>query len=238
MKLGLISIAAALAMVTSAQATPVMGGFAAVAARGEAVELRGIGWGQTGRFELPALGSKGTFRRTAGSSGRGAVEYTGTVDFTLNTAMGRGATTGQCRYYQGTSEFRDRIGRGVRVETTVLDLPFTYSCRFLRDGLEIGTLTLDRAPGAMIDIRTLRLGKVQVAGARLDLRSVHTFEGSKMPTEMQLGYLMATKDGDIGAAYLNGGTRRLVLPGAGNEREAALLASLALALLWDPGDGA
>lgn len=237
MKHGLILAAAALASPTVAHSSPVMTGMAAVAPNGQSVNLRGVGWGQKGRFELPELGTKGVFRRTAGSSGRGEVDYTGTVDFTLEGSREQPAITGQCRYHQGTSDFRDRIVPGVRVETTVLDLPFTYICRFLRDGQEIGTLMLDRAPGAVIDLRTLRRGEVQVGGARLDLRSVHTFEGSKMPAEMPLGYLMATKDGDVGAAYLNGGTRRLILPTAGDQREAALLASLALALLWDPGDG-
>lgn len=237
MKHGLILGAATLAIATVAHSSPIMSGMAAVAPNGQSVNLRGVGSGQKGRFELPELGAKGVFRRTAGSSGQGEVDYTGTVDFMLDGTGEHSATVGQCRYHQGTSEFRDRIAPGVRVETTVLDHPFTYTCRFLRDGEEIGTLMLDRAPGAVIDLRTLRRGEVRVGDARLDLRSVHTFEGSKMPTEMPLGYLMATKDGDVGAAYLNGGTRRLILPSSGDHRDAALLASLALALLWDPGDG-
>lgn len=232
----LILAAAALAIATVAHSSPTMTGMAAVAPKGQSVNLQGVGWGQKGRFELPELGAKGVFRRSADSSGRREVDYAGTVDFTLDRGE-HSAVTGHCRYRQGTSEFRDRIGRDVRVETTMLDLPFNYTCRFLREGQEIGKLMLDRASGAAIDLRTLRRGEVQVGSARLDLRSVHTFEGSKMPAEMPLGYLMAARDGDVGAAYLNGGTRRLVLPAAGDQREAALLASLALALLWDPGDG-
>jgi len=230
-----VVFAAALTMAAGAHAAPRMAGMAAV--QGDAVDLRGIGWGQSGRFELAALDAQGSYRRSAIKSGRGEVDYTGTVDFTLDRAGANESVAGRCQYHQGTSESRDRIGRSVRLETTVLDLPFTYACQFSRGGREIGTLTLDRAPGTWIDIRTLRRGEVRMGATRLDLRSAHNFEGSKMPAEMPLGYLMASGDGDVGAAYLNGGTRRLILPKAGEQREAALLASLALALLWDPGDG-
>lgn len=237
MKLSAVLVGAALATSTAVDAAPAMSGMAAVATRGgETVELRGVGWSQKGRFELPTLGARGSFSRSAEKSGRGEVDYAGTVNFTVGPDGGA-ATTGQCRYFQGTSEFRDRPSRDLRVDTTVLTFPFTYSCRFLREGREIGSLTLTRAPGATIDLRTLRRGEVEVGEARLDLRSVHTFEGSQMPAETPLGYLMATKQGDVGAAYFNGGTRRFVLPKQGEAREAALLASLALALLWDPGDG-
>lgn len=232
-----VAIAVAMLAAAGAKAAPVMSGFAAVVERGgETVDLRGVGWGQTGRFDAPALGMRGTFKRSAETSGRGEVDYTGSLDFTLS-ADGSKATEGRCRYFQGTSEFRDRPSRDLRIDTSVLALPFRYHCSFLRGGREIGALTLQRAPGATIDLRTLRRGEITLGDARLDLRSVHTFEGSRMPAEMPLGYLMASADGDIGAAYINGGARRLVLPKSGEEREAALLASLALALLWDPGDG-
>lgn len=231
----LVLLAAALTMTAGGNAAPRMAGMAAV--QGDAVDLRGIGWGQSGRFELAALDAQGSYRRSASKVGRGEVDYTGMVDFTLDRAGEDEPVEGRCQYHQGTSESRDRIGRSVRLETTVLDLPFTYACQFSRGGREIGTLALDRAPGAWIDVRTPRRGEVRLGATRLDLRSAHNFEGSKMPAEMPLGYLMATVDGDVGAAYLNGETRRLILPKVGEQREAALLASLALALLWDPGDG-
>lgn len=230
-----VLFAATLIMATEAHAAPRMAGMAAV--QGDAVDLRGTGWGQSGKFELAALDAQGSYRRSASKSGRGEVDYTGAVDFSLIRAGETVPVLGRCEYHQGTSESRSRIGRTVRLETTVLDLPFTYACQFIRGGREIGTLTLDRAQGAWVDIRTLRRGEVRLGGTRLDLRSEHKFEGSKMPAEMPLGYLMANGDGDVGAAYLNGGTRRLMLPKTGEQREAALLASLALALLWDPGDG-
>lgn len=231
----LLLMAAVGALPAAAMAAPVMEGFASAAAKGDVVQLRGIGWGQKGRFNLPSLGASGTFRRSAERVGVGMVDYVGGVDFTFERKGG--AIAGRCRYHQGTSEWRDRIARNVRVETSVLEAPFSYRCEFLQEGRAIGSLTLDRAPGRPVDLRTLRAGEVEVSGARLTLRSVHTFAGSKLPTETPLGYTIIGSQGTVGAAYLNGGSRRLVLPKTGAEREAALLASLALALLWDPGDG-
>lgn len=243
MRVELALAAAALAMSAPAHAGPQMSGFAEIAARGDEEQLRGIGWGQSGRFTLTGSGAKGTFRRTADTvSSVELKSYEGTVDFAVSGPGLDGELTGSCGYGQQAIEAGARVGRRARVDVAAITAPFAYSCRFFRDRQPLGELELRREQGGTVDIRAMRRGWIEIEGAILDLRSVHTFAGSRMPTEMPLGYTMARVEddrptADIGAAYLNGDTRRLVLPRDPKEREAALLASLALALLWDPGDG-
>ncbi len=216
---------------------------AAIQATGDAEELRGIGWGQTGNFTLASSGARGNFRRGAETYERDELKaQSGTVDFSVAGPGIHGKLSGSCGFEQETVGASAKVKRGVWIDASVLAAPYVYTCLFFRDAEPIGELSLERVPGRTMDIRTLRSGTVRTGGVPLALQSVHTFEGSRMPAEMPLGYTMARAADDragpeLAAAYLNGNTRYLVLPRQPAEREAALLASLALALVWDPGDG-
>jgi hypothetical protein len=243
MKLKIALAAAVFTLSTSALARPQMTGFAQVAATGDEEQLRGVGWGRSGRFTLAVSGATGTFRRNAETTSIfNRKSYEGTVDFTVSGPGIDGELSGSCGYGQRTIEAGVRTGRRSRLGVEAITDPFAYSCLFSRDGQPVGQLELMREQGRPVDIRTMRRGFVETDHTALDLRSVHTFAGSRMPAEMPLGYLMARAEdkrpaADVGAAYLNGNARRLVLPRDPKEREAVLLASLALAFLWDPGDG-
>jgi hypothetical protein len=231
-----IGLAAALIAVP-AQAAPPMAGFERIAATTDRVEITGVGWGRSGQFKLVGLEAAGRFDRSAEEAGGlGYKQQRGHVRFSLAGSGVAGALAADCGYLQESVSGSGAVG-SVETSTTVVVRPMNFRCDFTRDGQAVGGLTLRMVPGRMVDIRTLRAGTLRYGGEVLALRSVHTFEGSSLPAAMPLGYTMTRTNAEIAAAYLNGNTRILALPKDGPAREAALMAGIALALMWDPGDG-
>ncbi|WP_423142563.1 hypothetical protein ACOYW6_04215 [Parablastomonas sp. CN1-191] len=223
---------------SAGHAAPRMAGFDRIAETTDRVDIKGVGWGQRGRFTLSGIDAAGQFDRTADeNSVDGYKRQRGHVRFSMAGAGLSGALTGSCGYGQDSLSETAPVSRSIETTTTVTVRPFNLVCDFTRDGQPAGVLTLRMVPGRTVDIRTLRAGTLRYGGEVLALRSVHTFEGSKMPTAMPLGYMMTRANAEIAAAYFNGGTRTLALPKAGPAREAALMAGVALTLMWDPGDG-
>jgi hypothetical protein len=215
-----------------------MTGLDRIAETTDRVDIKGVGWGQRGKFTLSGIDAAGQFDRSADEAGADGYKWQrGHVRFALAGGGIDGALTGTCRYAQDSVSDTMPVTRSVETTTTLTVRPFSFICDFSRDGQAAGILTLRMVPGRTVDIRTLRAGTLRYGGEVLALRSVHTFEGSKMPTAMPLGYTMTRANADIAAAYFNGNTRTLALPKAGPAREAALMAGIALALMWDPGDG-
>ena len=197
-----------------------------VAPRTERVDLRGMGAGTKGRFDLG--GSPGQFVRGAGrASGFGLVHKAG---------GGRFSVAGPAGELSGGCDFREeavKLGDGVQVTAR----PFAYRCDFARDGRPIdAVLRLDAARGGAAAFRYARTGTLSFEGQRIGISSIHHFEGGRMPTLTPLGYAFAAEGGPIGAIDLNGTDKILFVPRDPRQREAVLAASLALAILWDPAD--
>ena len=77
----------------------------------------------------------------------------------------------------------------------------------------------------------LRLGQLTVA-----IRPIHQAQGGGLPTDMPLGYAFDVGGRQIGAVDLNGTNKTIYAPRQpGSERDAVLMASLALSVFWDPG---
>lgn len=197
-----------------------------LAPRTERVALRGMGAGTRGDFDLG--GAPGSFVRGAGrASGFGLVRKQGGGRFSV--AGPAGALSGGC-------DFREeavKLGDGVQLTAR----PFAYRCDFERDGRPIAAvLTLDEARGGAAAFRHARTGSLNFEGRRIGIKSIHHFEGGKLPTLTPLGYAFEADERQIGAIDLNGTDKILFVPRDPRQREAVLAASLALAILWDPAD--
>jgi len=114
--------------------------------------------------------------------------------------------------------------------------PLQYDCSF--DGVPGAALVLQEGSESLAGGlgQAQRRGYIEVAGTRLALRSVHQVQGSPLPLEAPIGYLFEADGVAVGAIELNGTTPEVFLPKGGDVRQAALLAALALALVWDPAN--
>lgn len=91
-----------------------------------------------------------------------------------------------------------------------------------------------QADGAALSPAT-RSGHIDAGGLRLVLRSVHRVQGSPLPLEAPIGYLIEHEGRAVGAVELNGTTPRVWRPAPGTPLHGAVThAVLALSLLWDP----
>ncbi|MBH9578103.1 hypothetical protein [Inhella proteolytica] len=113
--------------------------------------------------------------------------------------------------------------------------PFQLRCEW--DGGEAGEggraqLSLsERRVRATLDQRE---GEYQQGQLRLQISSVHQYEGSTLPSQRPLGYVMRVEGRVVGALDLVGGTPRLWRPDRASA-PAVTEAATALALLWEPG---
>lgn len=111
-----------------------------------------------------------------------------------------------------------------------------YSCAFSVDGRPAGGMTLDAAFSRKISVETARAGRVRFNGVELAIRSVHRFEESRWPMSDPLGYVLEQDGRVVAALDATGGRKRLALTRDPDARDAALVAGVALALFWAPGD--
>lgn len=110
--------------------------------------------------------------------------------------------------------------------------PFTVDCTW--GGATTASMSLSALP-ASVAARADRRGIFRTADTTLSLESVHRVQGSPLPLDAPLGYLISHAGRPVGAIELNGTTPRLWRPVAGTPlHEPVTLAALALALLWDP----
>jgi hypothetical protein len=114
--------------------------------------------------------------------------------------------------------------------------PATYEC--LWSGAISAKLSL-AAPSWVPGTRAERSGRFSGDGVTLDLQSVHRVQGSPLPLEAPIGYVISHQGQPVGAIELNGSRPRLWRPDSPSPlHEPVTLAALALALLWDPADRA
>lgn len=189
--------------------------------RTEALPVQGLGGKRRGELRVGA--AQGRFDRNADH-----LSFFGMLDFdragaryTLQAA-GTADVEAQCKQRQ----------TGGQAGLLALPLrPYTVSCQW-RDGAR---LTLDADPRAA---RTQegRQGRYDGAGVQLQLGSVHTLQGSKLPLAQPAGYTFTHQGAVVGAIDLTDtGKPMLWRPPAGQPlHDAVTHAALALALMWDP----
>lgn len=220
-----------------------MAGFDAVAAQSDRIDVTIPAW-RSGDFRLGTAGTRGHVRRnsagrTTGQSPRFADEdYAldriaryGSMDFTVDGPEVRGALVATCRY--GRAELRESSGPFASSDPVE---PLRYRCRFTRDGRAVGDLEIDAARKVDQAFVAARVGVIRFDGTELGIRSIHDIADVGVPLESPPGYLFDAVGGTVGAVEIAGGTAHLAVPRAGPGRDAAVVAGLALALFWDPGD--
>ena len=202
----------------------------ALAATAQRVELAGMGFGQRGDFTLGA--SSGTFTRHALSASDpqilGSDEITsffGNGGFSVTGADFDGRVEGECRYLE--AEATDG-------SASVTTIPFHYRCNFSRDGRPLkASLVLHAAPRAVGPLTAeTRMGRLEIDGRIFRIEPIHRSPQLGIPTSEPLGYRFVAASGDVGAIDINGERKTIYAPANGPDREAVLIGSLALSVLW------
>ena len=244
-KLSALAIVAALAGCSPAR----MAGFDALVARSDldVVTISGIPAWYKGPFRVG--NATGQVRRIAqtdsigwGSDGPGSAFQNvelgeaarfGYFEFALERADFGGLLEGRCRYFR--TEWRGRIGV---VDIAETGEPMQMACAYRIDGTPVGRLDLIADPSKSEAIAERRVGRIAFGEARFAIRSTHAIERTPFATEQPIGYLLESESGrTIAAMELGNGTeRRMLIPNAPGDRNAAAAALLTLALFWDPGD--
>ena len=191
--------------------------------------LQGLGYGRKGEFTLGV-------ERISLSRGRDRLELFEVVSFdrsptryTLTRADGK-SIEASCR------------GRQTTVTLGVLQgqaKPFSFECEWRQPPQgRLAGMTI-AAPSSVPGTRAERSGSFTMGATTIELKSVHNVQGSTLPLEQPIGYLMSHQGRPVGAIELNGSTPRLWRPAPSDPlAEPVTLAALALALLWDPAAAA
>ncbi|QPQ55256.1 hypothetical protein IC614_01155 [Allosphingosinicella flava] len=198
----------------------------------EQLDITGIGFGQRGSFRIfnPATGSDEAGGNYVRSAGRAELfdfgGNVGRVEFTLNGDRIDGRLAAFCEYDEADTALSEAIEMTIK--------PFSYRCKMERDGFPIDA-------GLEIHARGIggneRRGEIVFEGERLELRSVHKMKGGGLPSGTPVGYVFMKDGREIGGVDTNGiRTNRIYLPRDPGLQEAAMMASLALAIVWDPQD--
>jgi len=231
MKNGLLSVAglmmlplATSACVRDAQiAVP-----ATLAASTEQIVLAGMGGSDRGSFRLGA--SEGHFTRAADRYGDDFATFnSGGGTFSV-TGPETGAISAECAFDQSDAE--------IGIATLPVER-FLYRCRFQEGGRPIdASLVLEEAPRSPRRLlsQVSRAGTLHFGGRIYGIRAIHEFQGGSLLSGTPLGYSFDTDGRAIGAVDLNGLDKTIYTPRGGAERQAVLIGSLALSILWDPGD--
>ncbi len=195
----------------------------------EPLLLEGMGAGQSGTFRM--AGYAGQYRRSATRLelfGDLAVFDRGRTSFTVEGMTGE-PLSAKCTVRQTTMT----IGV-VGFEPK----QFAYECDFDHAGKPAAlrfTLQEGRDAGVPKTLQAERRGRVDAGAVSLTLRSVHAVDGSPIPLPAPIGYVFEQNGRAVGAVELNGLTPRVWLPaGSDDTRRAAVVATLALAVVWDP----
>ena len=202
-----------------------------LAAGAEQLQITGMGFGERGRFALAS--SSGTFFRQALSSRHRdfrlsperVTTFSGDSGFEVQGPDFTGFVAASCNHFEREA--------GTRTYSMTV-APFQYRCRFMRNGqLLPDELVLHVAPRAVGPLTgETRIGRVTIGGRQIDIEPIHHSPGLEIPTSEPLGYRFVSAGGDIGAVDLNGERKTIYAPRTSADREAVLMASLALSVLW------
>jgi len=199
-----------------------------VQARTERIELTGMGGWERGDFRLGA--SQGRFTRRSLEADDGFfVDHVGTGSFEIAGSELGGHVSATCGFHE------QQVDMGVVVATNAR---LAYGCEFERDRVRIpGGLLLAEVPASRgLLAAPTRAGELEIGDLRIGIRAIHDMEGGGLPSGSPLGYAFDIDGRQIGAVDLNGTDKTIYAPRTpGPEREAVLMASLALSVFWDPG---
>ena len=199
-----------------------------LATRAQAVSITGMGYGERGNF---AIGnSSGTFLRNALTEEEGqflspphVLRSYGGSRFRVSGPDFEGLIEGQCVYDEA------HVTEGPATTTVS---PFLYRCEFLRNGDRIdAALVLHAAPRKLGPFATeTRAGELNIGGRKIVIQPIHLSPKLRLPASEPLGYRFISNGLDVAAIDING-VRKTVYVGA-VDREAVMIASVALSLLW------
>lgn len=188
----------------------------------EPVTVAGLGAGRSGAFTLADAG--GTFQR-----GRDRLALFDVLTFD------RATTRYELQGPDGRRLKAACLGRQTDVTVGIVNAaarPYTLSCEW--SGARDARMTL-AAPASTAATRARRQGRFSSGDVTLELQSVHEVQGSPLPLEAPIGYLITHAGQPVGAVEINGMRPRLWRPAEGSPlREPVTMAALAVALLWDP----
>lgn len=193
-----------------------------------AAAIEGLGGGRQGTFRVD--GNQGTYSRSADRLelfGDTAVFDRGGATFRIEGPDFPAPVAATCTFRRTTAQL-SIVGFTPRA--------FEYACRF--DGIA-ADLVLQEGAATVQTLQAPRRGYIRAADTTLTLHSEHRLVGAVVPVAAPAGYVMerggVTRQA-VATIELNGMTPQLRLPprSAADERRAALLAALAVALLWDP----
>ena len=202
----------------------------------ERLAADGFGGFNRGRFELGPY--RGEFTRI---ESRWAVfdplyaSSRAKSSFTLEGPGFDDVVSAQCQMKEGT----------VTIGVVTFDpKKMTYQCDFERRGLPMAaSFVLGEARPenmrARLASRAERRGEAVIDGVRVSMRSVHRYAKSRWQSQTPVGYVLEVDARVVGAIELTDTDPTLFLdPAAGEIRDAALIAAMALAVLRDPEESA
>ena len=195
----------------------------------EVLRLTGMGGWQDGHFRLGASEGRFSRRATKTTALNAFVRNAGGGGFEVTGPELGGSAGGRCGFQER------EINAGV---ATLPNERLTYNCAFQRDGQPVdGGLFLAEVPsGSGILAGRTRAGELRLGQLTVAIRPIHQAQGGGLPTDMPLGYAFDVGGRQIGAVDLNGTNKTIYAPRQpGSERDAVLMASLALSVFWDPG---
>lgn len=197
----------------------------------EPLQLRGMGGGTRGDFELGT--TRGRFSRSAERLGIFdplLVRHKGGGSFQLAGTATSPSLAGRCVYREG----RFSVG-----PISVTPKRLALHCEFARGGRPIDAVLVLEDPQSAIGTlhgRSERAGTLFYEGQTIFVRSNHLDQEGGLPSPTALGYLFSDEYGEVGAVDLNGLNKTVFAPTAGKHREAVVAASLALSIFWDPAE--
>ena len=180
-----------------------------------------IGWGPDGigsNFDLVKDGYAARF---------------GKIAFEISRTDLGGLAEARCAYSREEERIAiDRVTLARPLE------PLRVMCRYRIDGSDVGMLSLVADTDTRASYADGRKGMISILGTNLALQSLHGIAETDVAVADPSGYVMIDGDGrKVGAVELTGGgSRRAIVPNNVEQRKAAVLAAITLALFWDPGD--
>lgn len=197
-------------------------------AESELVVITGLGAAPRGRFQ--AGSASGTFSRSGSRLAVFDALYEEEGAVSSLSLIGKEAITARCGMKRRTANAG---------ALTVEFKPMTYSCSFDgRPGSAELRLREARSTSRLQPMLRQRSGEMTLGDVRLQLRSSHALIDSKLPSAAPIGYVFERDARVVAAVEINGTEPVIYSAAAGTEgeRQAVLLAALALALLWDPNE--
>lgn len=152
----------------------------------------------------------------------------GTADFVLAGPGISSTIEAECDFRRpsitlGDASFTPRFAYGCDFFAEERPIPARFELQETRRGLA-NALTRDA-----------RRGEIGFAGEILQFRSEHRVSGGALPVEDPIGYVFEQDGEPVGAFELNGTPRIIFARGTDlDQRRAMVVASLALATVWDP----